>query len=188
MKNFLKLIKIIYYYLGSSYKIWKVRQLQDDDLIYTTKANVQIGVYPGRKPESLYDFIVKFREPGKRERTPAHVHLIVEMYVKHAHNPLLTLKLKEHILTMLKSIKPVDSFPPSLQFFKTEHIEPFKDLDRVGEFTVEFLLVVTELMAIQAYGNSGKNKLSRRFLNRKFVRRFCSQRPFSSNPKGSIKY
>lgn len=160
MKNFLKLIKIIYYYLGSSYKIWKVRQLQDDDLIYTTKANVQIGVYPGRKPESPYDFIVKFREPGKRERTPAHVHLIVEMYVKHAHNPSLTLKLKEHILTMLKSIKPVDSFPPSLQFFKTEHIEPFKDLDRVGEFTVEFLLVVTELMAIQEKTNYPEGSLT----------------------------
>ncbi|MGC8928559.1 MAG: hypothetical protein ACP5QK_11635, partial [Myxococcota bacterium] len=96
--------------------------LQEDDLVYTTKTNVQIGVYPGRKPESPYDFIVKFREPNKRERTPAHVHLIVEMYVKYAHNPSLTLKLKDHILTMLKSIKPVNSFLPNLQFFKPEHI------------------------------------------------------------------
>lgn len=94
MKKLVALLKAIYYHLRFSYKIWKVRRLQVDDLIYTTKANVQIGVYPGRKPESPYDFIVKFREPNKRERTPAHVHLIVEMYVKHAHNPSFTLKLK----------------------------------------------------------------------------------------------
>lgn len=160
MKNLFNFLKATYYYLQSSYKIWQARRLQEDDLVYTTKANVQIGVYPGRKPESPYDFIVKFREPNKRERTPAHVHLIVEMYVKHAHNPSLTLKLKEHILTMLSQIKPVNSFPPSLQFFKSEHIEPFKDLDRVGEFTVEFLLVVTELMAIQEKTNYPEGSLT----------------------------
>jgi len=156
----IKLLLAVYHYVKSSYKIWQVKRLQQDDLVYTTKANVQIGVYPGRKPESPYDFIVKFREPGKRERTPAHVHLIVEMYVKYAHNPSLTLKLKEHILTMLKAIKPVSSFPPTLQFFKPKHIEPFKELDKVGEFTVEFLLVVTELMAIQERTNYPEGSLT----------------------------
>lgn len=153
MKRLINRLRVIYYYLKSSYKMWKVRKLQEDDVIYTTKTKVQIEVYPGRKPESPYDFIVKFKEPNKKERTPAHVHLIVEMYVKYAYNPILTLKLKEHILKMLKSIKPVNSFPPTLQFFKPEHIEPFKELDKVGEFTVEFLLVVIELMAIQEKTN-----------------------------------
>ena len=122
-------------------------------LVYTTKDNVQIGVYPGKKPESPYDFIVKFREPNKRERTPAHVHLIVEMYVKHAYNASLTLKLRDQILKMLSQIKPINSFPPNLQFFQLEHTEPFKELDKIGEFPVEFLLVVTELMAIQEKTN-----------------------------------
>jgi len=160
MNKMISLLKTVYYYLKSSYKIWKVRRLQEDDLVYTTKANVQIGVYPGRKPESPYDFIVKFREPNKRERTPAHVHLIVEMYVKYAYNPSLTLKLKEHILTMLGQIKPINSFPPTLQFFKPEHIEKFKDLDKVGEFTIEFLLVVIELMAIQEKTNYPEGSLT----------------------------
>ncbi len=153
MKQTFGLLKSLYYYFVSSYKIWNVKQLQEDDIVYVTKSNVQIGVYPGSKPESPYDFIVRFREPNKRERTPAHVHLIVEMYVKHAYNPSLTLKLKEHILKMFEHIKPVNSFPPTLQFFKPEHTEPFKELDRVGEFTVEFLLVVTELLAIQEKTN-----------------------------------
>jgi hypothetical protein len=54
---------------------------------------------------------------------------------------------------MVSQIMSVDSFPPSLQFFRPEHVEPFKELDKVGEFTVEFLLVVTELMAIQEKTN-----------------------------------
>jgi len=153
MKKLFNLLKTIYYYLESSYKIWKVKRLQEDDLVYTTKASVQFEVYPGSKQQSPYDFIVKFREPKKRERTPAHVHLIVEMYVKCAYNPSLTLKLKDHILTMLNQIKPVTSFPPTLQFFKSEHVEPFKDLDKVGEFSVEFLLVAIELVAIQEKTN-----------------------------------
>ncbi len=82
------------------------------------------------------------------------------MYVKHAHNPSLTLKLKEHILTMLHKIRPVNSFPPALQFFRPEHIEPFKELDLVGEFTVEFLLVVTELLAIQEKTNYPEGSLT----------------------------
>jgi hypothetical protein len=75
------------------------------------------------------------------------------MYVKYAFDTPLTLKLKEHILTMLSQIRPVNSYPPTLQFFKPEHVEPFKDLDRVGEFTVEFLLVAIELVAIQEKTN-----------------------------------
>jgi len=92
-----------------------------------SKRNVEIIVYPGRKPESPYDFIVKFKEPKKRERTPKHVHLIIEMYVKHAYNPSLTLRLRDHILEMFKHIKPINYFPPKLQYFKPEHVEPFKE-------------------------------------------------------------
>ena len=61
---------------------------------------------------------------------------------------------------MLKTIKPINSFPPALQFFKPEHIEPFKELDKVGEFTVEFLLVVIELMAIQEKTNYPEGSLT----------------------------
>lgn len=153
MRKLTKLLEVIYYYLKSSYKIWRVKRLREDDLVYTTKTDVRFEVYPGSKKQSPYDFIVKFREPNKRERTPAHIHLIVEMYVKHAYNSSLTLKLKEHILTMLSQVKPVNSFPPTLQFFEPKHIEPFKELDRVGEFTVEFLLVAIELVAIQEKTN-----------------------------------
>ena len=153
MKRLFNLLETIYYYLQSSYKMRMARSLQEDDLVYTTSESVRFEVYPGSKQQSPYDFIVKFREPGKRERTPAHVHLIVEMYVKQAFNPSLTLKLKEHILTILSQMRSVNSFAPTLQLFKPEHVEPFKELDKVGEFSVEFLLVAIELVAIQEKTN-----------------------------------
>jgi len=160
MKRLLNLLQAIYYYLQSYYKISKVRQLQEDDLVYTTIENVRFEVYPGSKQQSPYDFIVKFREPNKRERTPAHIHLIVEMYVKHAYNPSLTLKLRDHVLMMLSQIKQINSFPPTLQFFKPEQVEPFKELDTVGEFSVEFLLIAIELVAIQERTNYPKGTLT----------------------------
>jgi hypothetical protein len=132
MRNLFRFFEAIYHYLSSSYKIWCVKRIQEDDLVYITLSNVQIAVYHGKKPESPYDFIVKFKEPGKRERTPSHVHLIVEMYVKHAYNSTLTLKLRDHILDIFRHIEPIDYFPPGLQYFKPEHVEPFKVLDKVS--------------------------------------------------------
>jgi hypothetical protein len=79
MKKIFSFMKAIYYYLKCSYKIWRIRRLCEDDVVYTTRENIEIRVYRGKKPESPYDFIVRFKEPNKRERTPAHVHLIVEM-------------------------------------------------------------------------------------------------------------
>ncbi|MGB9677149.1 MAG: hypothetical protein ACPLZ9_00885 [Candidatus Ratteibacteria bacterium] len=145
--------KGIFYYIICFKKIKKAVKILNDDLIYKTKENFEILVYPGKKKQSPYDFIVKYKEPGKKERTPKHVHIIIEMYVKYAYSSDLTLKLKDYFLTMFKHIKPATEFPPSLQYFKPEYIEQFKELDKVGEFSVEFLMVVTELIYIQEKTN-----------------------------------
>lgn len=150
----------LFYDFLCRYKIRKIENLIRDDVVYETKDNVQILVYPGKKTQSPYDFIVKFKMPGKKERTLKHIHIIVEMYVKHAFNSELTLELRNHILEMLKYVKPINYFPPKLQFFKPEHVEKFKLLDRVGEFSVEFILVVTELIAIQEKTNYPKGSLT----------------------------
>lgn len=137
----------------------KVQRLQRET-IYTTEEGVEIFVIKGKKTQSEYDFRVKFRQPGKRERTPAHVHMVVEMYVKHAFNPKLTLELRNHILSMFDKIKPINYYPPKLQIFKKEDAEKFKELNKVGEFSVEFVLVVTELIMIQEKTNYSKGSLT----------------------------
>ena len=124
-------------------------------LVWTTQNGVEIVVEKGEKEESPYDFKVKFREQGKgkRWRTPKHVHLIVEMYVKEAHNKELTHQLRDHLLQVFQKIQPVNSYPPDIQFFKPEHAQQFEELDAVGEMSVEFLLVVSELIFIQEKTN-----------------------------------
>lgn len=134
--------------------------LGNGNLIYTTRDGVEIFVEKGKKQQSPYDFRVRFREPGKRKRTPTHVHLIVEMYVKHAFNPKLTLELKKHLLEVFSKIQPINYYPPRLQIFKPEHAKPFTELDKVGEFSVEFMLVATELIMIQEKTNYPQGSLT----------------------------
>ena len=52
-----------------------------------------------------------------------------------------------------------------MQFFKPENIIPFQDLDNVGEFTVEFLLVTAELIAIQEKTNYPEGSLTESLYN-----------------------
>jgi hypothetical protein len=134
----------------------------DGILIYTTQEGAQIFVEKGKKKQSPYDFRVRFREPGKRSRTPTHVHLIVEMYVKHAFNPKLTLELRGHILDVFSKIQPINYYPPRLQSFSPESTQKFTELNKVGEFSVEFLLVVTELIMIQEKTNYPQGSLTQR--------------------------
>jgi hypothetical protein len=107
----------------------------------------------GKKQESALDFVVRFREPGKQWRTPKHIHLIVELYVKEAYDKELTHRLRDHLLQVFEAVHPIDSYPPKLQFFKPEHALLFQSLDAVGEMSVEFLLVVSELIFIQEKTN-----------------------------------
>lgn len=109
MSRLWRFVQAVYYYLLCSYQVRRVKRCQQDDVVYTTSRNVEVRVYPGRKQQSPHDFIVRFKEPGKPERTPRHVHIIVEMYVKHAYNPDLTMRLRDHILEMFQHIQPVDS-------------------------------------------------------------------------------
>ena len=59
--------------------------------IYTTEENVKILIIPGKKSEK--DFIVKYQQPGKRIRTPKHIHLIIDLFLKKTFNRELTLNL-----------------------------------------------------------------------------------------------
>jgi hypothetical protein len=171
IKKFFYKTIAIYYYLKSFFITLKFKRSLEDDLIYTTQDNFEILVYPGKKEQSEFDFIVKFRRKGtRRERTPKHIHFIVELYVKYYFDKDLTLGLKEHILEMLRNIKPANTFPPSLQFFKPEHVDKFRKLDKFGELSVEFLLVAIELVAIQEKTNYPKGTLTEKLYKDLFVK------------------
>lgn len=129
--------------------------------IYRTKNGIIIGVLKGRK--SLYNFKVKYRQPGKVERTPKHIHVIIDLYMKLVGDEQLTMKLVDHIIEdIILKVKPATTFPPSLQVFKPIRANQYRDLNHYGEYPVDFLLVTTELIQIQEKTNYPEGTLNLR--------------------------
>lgn len=120
--------------------------------VYTTADGVVVFVSQGVK--SQHDFKVQYQEPGKRVRTPKHIHLIIDLYMKRAGNRALTARLVEHIIDEITlKIHRSASSPPVLQIFSPDHAAQFQALDAYGEYPVEFLLVAVELIMIQEKTN-----------------------------------
>lgn len=120
--------------------------------IYETHNGVKIYVSKGGK--SAHNFKVRYREPHKRIRTPKHIHLIIDLLMKKTGNRPLTLQLVNHIIdAIILQVGPSVSNPPCLQIFSPDHITRFQALDVYGEYSVEFLLVITEMIMIQEKTN-----------------------------------
>ncbi len=135
--------------------------LTGKQLIWTTERAVQIVVEAGRKSE--HDFVVKYHDPQRSRnwRTPKHIHLIVELYVKEAHQPRLTYELRDHLISVYDKVQPISHYPPTLQVYRKGDEQRFLSLDAVGEYSVEFLLVVSELIFIQEKTNYPQGSLTR---------------------------
>jgi hypothetical protein len=127
--------------------------MADYTLMHTTKDGVKILVSKGSKKESPFDFRVHYQEPNKRVRTPKHIHLIIDLYMKLSRNEKLTLKLVDYLIDMMKKLKPVTQYPPSLQVYNKQDLSEFEELNNYGEYSVEFIVVVTELIMIQEKTN-----------------------------------
>lgn len=121
-------------------------------LVHTTVEGVKIYVSKGGKSE--YNFKVQYQEPRKRVRTPKHIHLIIDLYMKLTGNRSLTLQFVDHIIEqVILKLQPSRSNPPILQVFSPQHVTKFQPLDAYGEYSIEFLLVVAELVMIQEKTN-----------------------------------
>ena len=64
------------------------------------------------------------------------------------------MQLVDHIINeIILKANPSNTNPPVLQVFSPQHVNRFQALDAYGEYSVEFLLVVTELIMIQEKTN-----------------------------------
>lgn len=129
-------------------------------LAYITQDGVEIYVEPGKK--SKYDFRVRYREPDRRIRTPKHIHLIIDLYMKKTRNKELTLELIQVFLKMLSELKESRHYPPEFQEFSKERFSRFKELDNYGEYSVEFLAAIFDLIMIQEKTNYPEGTINRK--------------------------
>lgn len=138
-------------------------------MVHKTKDGVEIYVVPGKKSQN--DFRVCYREPNKRIRTPKHIHLIIDLYMKKVCNKELTLELAREFLKMLPKLQPAKLFPPTFQEFSKERFNKFEKLNGCGEYSVEFLAAIFDLIMIQE-----KTNYLNGTINRKLFEAFASER------------
>jgi len=150
-------------------------------LVYTTNDGVEIYVEPGDKSE--YDFIVRYKEPGKRMRQPKHIHMVIDLYLKKENNRELALELVSEFLKVLTELKPSMEFPPKFQTFSKERFEKFKELNGYGEYTVEFLAAIFDLIMIQEKTNYPEGTINKKvfeaFLDEKDIFSIVSAATFT---------
>ena len=134
-------------YIWDKQTLCSMSQHSNDVLIHVTSDGIEITVSKGRK--SSFDFKVRYKEPKKRLRTPKHIHFIVDLYIKKCGNKALTFKFIDHIIDLINKLQPSEEYPPKIQFYSEDHITDFEGLNEYGEYSIEFLLVVLELIMIQ---------------------------------------
>ncbi|MDP3987474.1 MAG: hypothetical protein Q8P81_04590, partial [Nanoarchaeota archaeon] len=121
--------------------------VREVNLPYGTK----IGVFEGSRGHNPdHDILIKYQEQGKRLRTPKHIHWVIDLLIKKEHNKELTLDFMKYLREMYDRVEGFKSAEERSNFeFKettTAKLKPFEELNKYGEYKVEFIGHLIELM------------------------------------------
>lgn len=130
---------------GTKIKAFKEFKLKDGTII---------GVFQGSRGQNPdLDIIVKYQEKGKAVRTPQHLHWAIDLLIKKEHNRELTKKFVKYLLEMWNNVRPFKTKEEQqkceLRFSNPENLKEFEELDNYGEYSVEFISRILELIMIQ---------------------------------------
>ena len=77
----------------------------------------EVAIYQGNRGERPdLDFIVKYKEEGKRLRTPSHTHWIVDLLVKAETNHTVLLEFVDDLIKMYDETTPFKSLDEMRQY------------------------------------------------------------------------
>ena len=108
---------------------------------------------------SQFDIVIKYKKDGKRIRTPKHIHWVVDILMKMQGNEELTKKYLLAIQNCWNTCVPLlnndfDTLKDLIENGEKDiEIEQYFDLNAFGEYDVEFLYVLMELLAVQEKTN-----------------------------------
>ena len=123
---------------------------------FNLKTGEIIGVFQGSKgnnPE--LDIVVKYRDKYTKfvVRTPKHIHWVIDLLIKKEHNEKLTLEFIKYVLDTYDKIEPFrkkeDQLKCELKFTNPENMKKFEELNKYGQYSVEFIGHVIELLSIE---------------------------------------
>lgn len=108
---------------------------------------------------SQFDIVIKYKKGEKRIRTPEHIHWVVDILMKMQGNEALTKKYLIAIRNCWNTCQPLtnndfDTLKALIEDGeKAIEIEKYFSLNAYGEYDVEFLYVLMELLAVQEKTN-----------------------------------
>jgi len=126
-----------------------------------------IGIFEGERGFIKdHDIIIKYKENGKQVRTPKHIHWVIDLLIKKEHNRELTLKFMKYLRGMYEKVEAFkskdDRAKCSLKETSQEKLKQFEELNKYGEYKVEFIGHLIELM-IKMEKNTAPDKPARVF-------------------------
>jgi hypothetical protein len=119
--------------------------------------NYIIYVFQGELSD--FDIIIKYKKDGTRIRTPKHIHWVVDVLMKMQAEEEITRKFLLTIQKCWEKCRPLDdnSYATLKKLIedgeKEIKIDEYKILNIYGEYDVEFLYVLMELLAVQEKTN-----------------------------------
>lgn len=121
---------------------------------FKLKDGTVIGIFQGdRGKNSDLDIRIMYQEQGKRVRTPQHLHWAIDLLIKKEHNKDLTLGFVKYLIDMWDRVEPFKSKEEQqkceLKLTTPEKLKPFEELNKHGEYSVEFIGHIIELLMIE---------------------------------------
>lgn len=121
---------------------------------FRLKNGTVIGVFQGSYGDNPdLDVIIKYQEKGKRVRTPKHIHWAIDLLIKKEHEPELTKEFVKYLIGIWGKIEPFKSKEDQqrckLKFTTPENLKKFGPLNAYGEYPVEFIGCIIELMMLE---------------------------------------
>ena len=126
-----------------------------------------IGVFEGNRGANPdHDILIKYQESGKRLRTPKHIHWVIDLLIKKEHNKKLTLEFMKYLRDMYDKVESFknkeDRKKCILKETTKEKLKKFEELNKYGEYKVDFIGHLIELM-IKMEKNTPPEKPARVF-------------------------
>jgi len=121
-------------------------------LHWQTDEKTMVAIYQGERGENPeLDFIVKYKEDGKRLRTPSHTHWIVDLLVKAEHSKELVLSYVNNLILIYENAVPFNSVEERDTYeLRHSHVMNLRydELNNHGYYTISTLTAFIELFSI----------------------------------------
>jgi len=121
-------------------------------LYWRTDDKTTVAIYQGERGENPeLDFIVKYKEDGKRLRMPSHTHWIVDLLVKAEYDKELLLSYVNNLIELYDNTTPFSSVDErnnyELRFINVMNLR-YDDLNNHGYYTIPTLTSFIELFSL----------------------------------------